>query len=464
MSTREQTTERAAFGWRFTFPLLLGSTLNPINTSMIATGLVSIAADFHTGPGQTATLVSVLYLCSAVMQPTFGKLSTIFGPKRIFLIGITILLIGGIVGAVAPTFWVLLVSRALIGIGTSACYPTAMSLVRARADRLGTGVPSRVLGNFSIAAQITGVVGLPIGGVLAGAFGWRALFLVNIPLAIVVFAFAYFGVDPDEPVARRSKRGLLAAIDLPGIALFAATIVSLIAFLGDLAAPVWWVLALAAVFFVALVLWERRAVQPLIDVRTLASNAPLQRTYLRQMLVGLATYTALYGASQWMEEGAGLSSTAVGVLLLPVFAVSIVLARINSNRGWVRWPLVIGAASVIVTGVAMLLIDGSSTILIAALIGMTILFGVTNGLSGFANQAALYIQTPAETIAVASGLFRTFSYLGAIFSASLISIAFGPSVTDAGFHRLGWAIVGIGVVVTALTVLDRRIPTVTAGR
>jgi predicted MFS family arabinose efflux permease len=81
---KEQAASGRQFGARFTFPLLLGSTLNPINSSMIATGLVGIAADFHTGPGQAATLVSVLYLCSAVMQPTMGKLSTLFGPRRIF--------------------------------------------------------------------------------------------------------------------------------------------------------------------------------------------------------------------------------------------------------------------------------------------------------------------------------------------------------------------------------------------
>ena len=62
------------FRWTFTAPLLLGSTLNPINSSMIATGLVGIGVDFHSGPGTTASLISVLYLCSAVMQPTMGKL------------------------------------------------------------------------------------------------------------------------------------------------------------------------------------------------------------------------------------------------------------------------------------------------------------------------------------------------------------------------------------------------------
>ena len=78
------------FPWTFTAPLLLGSTLNPINSSMIATGLVGIGVDFHTGPGATASLISVLYLCSAVMQPTMGKLSTLFGPRRVFLAGILI--------------------------------------------------------------------------------------------------------------------------------------------------------------------------------------------------------------------------------------------------------------------------------------------------------------------------------------------------------------------------------------
>ncbi|HEY0261191.1 MAG TPA: MFS transporter [Lacisediminihabitans sp.] len=457
--TAEERAAQKPFGWRFTFPLLLGSTLNPINSSMIATGLVGIAADFHTGPGQTATLVSVLYLCSAVMQPTMGKLSTLFGPRRIFLIGVFILFVAGVVGAAAPTFGFLLLSRALIGVGTSAAYPTAMALVRRRADERGIGVPSRVLGNFSIASQITTVFGLPIGGVLAGSFGWRALFLVNVPLAIVTFVFAFWGVAKD-PRSPGRRGGILAAIDLPGIALFGVAIVSLLLFLSDLTTPVWWLLAVSLVLIAALVLWERRTAQPLIDVRMLARNAPLQRTYLRQTLIGLGIYTALYGSSQWMEQSAGLSPLAVGLILLPLSGASIVLARLNSNRGWIRWPLIAGAVALVLTGGVILLITHSSGILVLALIAMSLMFGVTNGFSGFANQAALYLQAPAKEIAVAAGLYRTFAYIGAIFSSSLIGIVFGSTVTDAGFHRLGWVIIGIGAASALLTVLDRRIPVV----
>jgi predicted MFS family arabinose efflux permease len=446
------------FGWRFTAPLLLGSTLNPINSSMLATGLVGIGVDFHEGPGATASLISVLYLCSAIMQPTMGKLSTIFGPRRIFLTGIVILFAGGVIGAAAPAFGFLLLSRALIGIGTSAAYPTAMALVRRRADSIGMGVPSRVLGNFSIAAQVTVVFGLPIGGVLAGAFGWRALFLVNVPLAIITFTLTILGVAKDEPLTRDGREGLLRAVDIPGILLFAGTIAGLLVFLSDLTSPIWWLLPVVVVLGAGLIFWERRASRPLIDVRMLGRNRPLQRTYLRQLFVGLGVYTALYGTSQWMEESAHLSASAVGLILLPLSGLSIVISRVVSGRGWIRWPLILAGVALLVTAGVMFFITSSASVLV--LIGMSLLFGFANGFSGFANQAALYTQTPADEVAVASGLYRTSSYIGAIFSSSLIGITFGKAATDLGFHALAWVIAGIGLAVLLMAILDRSIPLV----
>jgi predicted MFS family arabinose efflux permease len=444
------------FGPRFISPLLLGSTLNPINSSMIATGLVGIGLDFHKGPGTTASLISVLYLCSAVAQPTMGKLATVFGARRVFLAGVAILLLAGIVGAAAPAFGFLLVSRALIGIGTSAAFPTAMALVRKRADEVGTGVPSRVLGNFSIASQVTIVVGLPLGGLLAGAWGWRALFLVNVPLALVTLVFTLIGVAPDAPMARAGREPLFATVDVVGIALFTGTIVGLLLFLSDLTSPTWWLVPLTVALSAALAAWERRTAHPLIDVRMLGRNRRLLRTYIRQAVVALGTYTALYGLSQWMEESAGYSASQVGLILLPLSGISIVVARLVSGRGWVRWPLVLTGVSLVATGAVMLFTTHTSSVL--ALLGLSALFGFANGFSGFANQAALYVQAPADEIAVASGLFRTFAYVGAIFSSSLIAIAFGDTATDSGLHGVSYVIAAIGVLVLLMSVLDRAIP------
>lgn len=428
---------------------------------MLATGLLAIGLDFHLGPGQTASLISVLYLCSAIMQPTMGKLSIVFGPRRVFVAGIVILLVAGVVGAAAPGFGFLLVSRALIGIGSSAAYPTAMAMVRRRADERAVGVPSRVLGNFSIAAQITAVVGLPLGGILAGAFGWRALFLVNVPLALIVLTFTLLGVEKDPPRERGGARSLLVSVDLPGIGLFAATVVSLLLFLSGLSAPVWWLLPVILVCAAALIVWERRATRPLLDVRMLAGNGPLQRTYLRQTLSALVSYSTLYGVSQWMEQSAGYSATQVGLILLPLSGVSIVLARIVSNRGWVRSPLLLGALAIAAAAALLLLMDANTSVWLLLL--MAALLGVANGLTGFANQASLYVQAPAAEIAVASGLYRTFAYIGAIFSSSLIGITFGAAATDAGLHTLAWVMAGIGLALLVITVADRRIPRGTVG-
>lgn len=448
------------FGWRFVAPLMVGSSLNPINTSMIATALVGIGADLHQGPGATATLISVLYLCSSVAQPTMGKIATLIGPRRTFLGGVALLVVAGFVGGFASQFWMLLVSRALIGIGTSAAYPTSMTLIRERADRFGLGTPARTLGTLSIAAQVTATFGLPIGGVLTGAFGWRSLFFVNVPVAILCIVLTLVGVPKDATRAESADAGrgaFVRALDLPGIALFAGVIVSLLLFLADLAThPVWWLLAVAAVLIAALILWELRASRPLIDVRMLAVNRALDRTYVRMFLVALVNYSAMLGVSQWLEQSMGLTAAQVGLAMLPLTAVAAITGRIVSNLAWVRWPIIIGGVGQMAAGLLSLVITSHSSILLV--IGMTLILGFVNGASGFGNQATLYAQTTTEQIGVAAGLLRTFMYMGAIFSSSLISLSYGARATDAGFHVLSLALVGAGAVIALFAALDRRIP------
>lgn len=457
MADGSRATDAAPFGWRFSAPLMLASTLNPINSSMLATGLATIASDFAVGPGTAAALVSTLYLCSAVMQPTIGKLGVAFGQRRVFLVGLVVVVAGGVVGTLAPTFAWLLVSRALLGVGTSAAFPTAMALIRRRADEAGTGTPTRVIGSLSIASQISTVIGLPLGGVLVGLLGWRSLFAINVPLAIIAAVAVFVWVEPDPAREHREARDILGSLDLPGIVLFSGATVALLLFLGDLQAPAWWLLIATVVLIGSLVVWERRASDPFIDVRGLAGNPAMVRTYARQLMTGLAVYTALYGLSQWMGDAAGLRPGTVGLVMIPLSAVSIVLARLSSTRGWVRAPLVAGAIAVVLAGAVLVLLGSSMPGLIAALVGVSILFGAANGFSNVAIQTALYLQVPADQIGPASGLLRTFGYIGAIFSSSLITLTFGDKATDAGLHFQG-AIIGALGLVLLLLALDRRVP------
>ena len=98
-----ETQRSSHFGFRFVTPLALGSTLNPINSTMISTALAPIAVAFSASVVQTGWLIAGLYLTSAIAQPTMGRLADLFGPRRVYLISLALVAIAGIVGALAPS-------------------------------------------------------------------------------------------------------------------------------------------------------------------------------------------------------------------------------------------------------------------------------------------------------------------------------------------------------------------------
>jgi MFS family permease len=446
-----------AFSWRFVAPLFMGSALNPINSSLIATALVPIAAALHVSVGRTAVLVSALYLASAIAQPTAGKLAGEFGPRRVFLAGIVTVLAGGVVGGVGQDLTTLIAARVLIGIGTSAGYPSAMLLIRRRSEWAGLDEPpGGVLGGLVIAGMVTPAIGLPIGGVLVDAWGWRTTFFVNIPVALVALGMAAFWIPRDPPAEGSRTAGEIAArIDLAGIAGFGGTMAALLVFLMSLPHPDWIALGLAVVVGAALVWWELRARHPFFDVRLLASNLALTRTYLRWAVAGLCVYTVLYGLTQWLQAGRGISAREAGLLLLPMSAVAAVLTRPISQRNLIRLPLIAAAVSCLVASAAVLLLTTSTPLVCIVIV--TLLFGITLGTTASGNQTALYTQVTADQIGTASGLFRTFGYIGSIASSAIIAIVFRARVSDHGLHAIALIMVAVSAVALVITVTDRQI-------
>jgi nicotinamidase-related amidase len=87
-----------------------------------------------------------------------------------------------------------------------------------------------------------------------------------------------------------------------------------------------------------------------------------------------------------------------------------------------------------------------------------VLFGVVVGTTSVGNQTALYLQSPPESLGTASGLSRTFGYIGSIASATITSIVFHARVSDAGLHDMALILVGVAAAVLLLTLLDRQLP------
>ena len=455
--TDESTMTGKPFSWRFTTPLFVGSALNAVNSSMIATALVPISVGLHVSIGQTAALVTALYLASAIAQPTAGKIAEVFGARRVFLIGIVMVLLGGVLGGVSQNLVMLLIARVLIGLGSSCAYPTAMMLIQRRATAAGLlKPPGGVLGGLQIAGLATAALGLPLGGILVEAAGWRSVFFVNVPVALIALAAALSWIPRDlAQDTPTNAREVASRIDLTGIIGFTLAMTALLAFLFSIPNPNWVILTAAVILFAALTLWELRAKSPFIDVRLLVHNGPLTRTYLRYALIALCVYIVLYGITQWLEAARGMSALSAGLLLLPTTLISGIVIIPISRRNLVRGPILAAALASLVGSVGVLFLTSDTNIIWIVVI--TLLFGVALGAGASGNQIALYTQAPPDQLGVASGLFRTFGYIGSIASSAITGIVFHSGVTDSGVHTIGIIMIGVSIVAVALSVLDRKL-------
>jgi MFS family permease len=427
--------------------MVLGSVLNPINSSMIAVALVPIGVAFGAPPAETVWLVTALYLATAVGQPVIGRLVDMYGPRRLYLAGTALVGVAGLLGALAPSLGALIAARVLLGFGTSAAYPAAMRLTRGEAERTGQDSPAGVLTALAVANQTVAVVGPALGGLLIGLGGWRAVFTVNVPLSAACLVLGTLRLPRSETRRR--------AVDVPGMALFAALLIALMLFLMAPRADRWYLPVLCAAAAAVFAARELRVPDPFVDLRVLAGNGPLLATYLRQLLAYTTSYAFMYGYTQWLEQGRGLGASRAGLALLPLSLAALTVSTLTGRREAVRAKLLAGSTLQIAGSAVLLLIRADSPLWLLLLAGA--LLGIPQGLIGLATQNALYRQADPERIASAAGLLRTFMYLGAL-GASAATAAFYPHRADtAGLHGLALFMLAGSALLLATTLPDRSL-------
>lgn len=115
---------------RFMLPLVLGTVLNPLNSTMLAPALPSLCHSFGRSRSDGALLITPLYVTSAIGQPLMGRLADVFSPKQVSRLGFGLVLVAALLGPLGPTFGWLIAARIVPGLGTSAAYPAAIALVQ----------------------------------------------------------------------------------------------------------------------------------------------------------------------------------------------------------------------------------------------------------------------------------------------------------------------------------------------
>jgi MFS family permease len=424
---------------------------------MIAVALVVLRADFGLDVATVTWVITAFYLTSAAGQPLMGRLADRFGPRRLFMLGMAVVAVTCAVAPFAPNFAVLCVARAFMALGTAAAYPSAVVMVGALAKQASVQ-STRPLGRIQMANTSAAAVGPVVGGLLVGFVGWQALFLINVPLSLAAIMLVRRFAPADQDRERGRASELLRDSDIPGILAFVGSMVMVMMALLNVLPGYRWGLLGAGTLLAVLFIWrELRFDRPFLDLRLLGRNRPLLLVYLGFAVFSGVYYFAFFGLPQLLQEAGGYSPAIVGLLMLPLAAMSVVvtpLAVRGIDRFGVKRVLIAGVVLLVAASAMMWLLTASFAV--PLVLALTALLGVPYGVVSIASSQGMYVSTRPEERGVAAGIFQTCRYVGAITATVLIGIFYGTGVNQANWGLMVLVMLGLGAAVFVVSLLWRE--------
>ncbi|GGO89952.1 MFS transporter [Wenjunlia tyrosinilytica] len=428
-----------------------------LDNTIVNIALPDIQRDLHASVSGLQWTIDAYTVVLAGLLMLSGSTGDRVGRRRTFQTGLALFTLGSLLCSLAPTLSWLIAARALQAVGGSMLNPVAMSIItntftdpRERARAIG--VWGGVIG-------ISMALGPILGGALVGAVGWQAIFWINIPVGIAALVLAgRFVPESRAPHPRRP--------DPVGQVLVMVILVSLT--YGIIGGPeAGWAssrtlgcFALSAAAVAALVFYEPRRAEPLIDLRFFRSVP-----FSGATLIAVCGFASLAGFlllnTIYLQDVRGLSALHAGLYTLPMAALTLVCAplsgRIVGARG-PRIPLLV--AGVAMSSSALLLTGLSAGTPISRLMAAYVLFGLGFGMLNAPITNTAVSGMPRAQAGVAAAIASTSRQVGgslgvAVIGSAVISSVHGPLSTGfAEASRVGWWIgVGCGAAVLLLGIV-----------
>jgi len=298
--------------------LLVGSFLPPLDFFIVNVALPSIQQDLGTSSSAEQMVISSYAALYAVTLITGGRLGDLFGRSRVFFLGLMGFTAASLLCGLAWSPWALIAGRALQGVTAAVLAPQALASVQAMFPESEKPL---ALSLYGAVFGLASVIGQALGGVLIAldlfGMGWRTVFLVNLPIAILVILFG-------SPLLKRTQEQGSGKLDLGGVALSMFTLALLIVPLIDgreAGWPLWSRLSLAAAPLAAWIFWRyesqlaRAGGAPLLD--PIAMRAPgLGRALLIALsFYSLASFFLLF--SVYLQNALRMNALSAGLVFLP---------------------------------------------------------------------------------------------------------------------------------------------------
>ena len=424
------------------------SFLAPLNSSMLAVALPDIRTSFGVSVGAATWLVSGYLVSVAVAQPVGGRLGDAFGCRQVILTGLGLLFASSVAAAVAGTYPLLLVMRALQGVSAAMVMPTAIAYLRKRTpgERLGWA-----LGMNGAAVSFGAALGPVAGAVLLVTGSWRWLFMMNVPLALLAFVLVW-AVPADRGRGRRSIQvDAVSLLALAGVFLGMAILGSSRR-IGSEALVVASVALLPVSAGVYAARYKLRG-SGVVDLRlfTRRSYAAAAATV---SLSNLVMYTTLIAMPIYLADARGVGDAVIGVLL---FSMSVAIVAVSPVAG--RYSDRVGSRAMIVAGSIALAASAGGLwgvlhhaplpVLAIPLVFM----GAGLGLSQAAQQSAALKAWPGEMAGSAAGTLSMMRYVGSVSGTALIAALLSAHPGESEFRPLFLVVTAVGAVCIAASLL-----------
>ncbi len=403
--------------------IVIGVLMAAVDTTIVVLALPEMERALHVPLSGIIWVVIGYLLVITLLATQVGRLGDMFGRVRMYEAGFLVFIVGSALCALATNEATIITFRAIQGVGGALISANAGAVI---ADTFPAERRGRAYGFNAVGWNVGAILGILLGGVIITYLSWRWIFWINVPAGILAFALA-LKVLHDNGVRQHQKLDL-AGMVVGGLGLFgvlwAITKLATSAFSTEIGAYLVGGLVLLAVFLAI----ERAREAPMVNL-SLFRIPTMSPTLLAALFQQLANFAVLFLIIMFLQGARQLSPLDASLLLVPGYLVGGVVGPFGgrlADRFGPVWPATVGLAIEIVA----LAIYAQLTL--ATPLWVIVVAAAVNGIGsgGFfpANNAAVMAASPGKSFGTASGLLRTFSNIGMVFSFSVAILVAAHSI------------------------------------